>query len=235
MKRVYKTTTINPGGSRIWVRQVLFYGNSAIPQQVAIAVQAARNWLSQTIPELRHDMAPNIASSYQHCFRAAPTPEDISTVKSVLTTVFNKLSDDFGIKVREDDEAYGYVRRYMSGRVHFDSGVQFYTALGNPIARRGEIHIDRNTLLHSPRMSVVTLIHEASHKFANLRDHGDRGYFEADYSDYEAAGLTHEEALMNADSYAVFCYFAHIAAERRAHREALDQIDNLEGVAELFS
>ncbi|WP_082457870.1 M35 family metallo-endopeptidase [Pseudomonas sp. EGD-AK9] len=51
--------------------------------------------------------------------------------------------------------------------------------------------------------AIRYLIHEASHLYADTKDHSERGYTD-NAGNYRQPGLTKEEALNNADSYACF-------------------------------
>ena len=72
----------------------------------------------------------------------------------------------------------------------------------------GDIHIDQDSL-DDTELSIITFIHEATHKYAGTDDYDDRGYLENDGLDFLEPGLTKTEALNNADSYAWFCYSAY--------------------------
>ena len=69
----------------------------------------------------------------------------------------------------------------------------------------GDIHVKRDYITNNRRQAVRTFIHEATHRFANTKDFGESGYMEADGSAFRAAGLTKDQAIVNADSYAYFC------------------------------
>ncbi len=79
----------------------------------------------------------------------------------------------------------------------------------------GELHVSKKTILRTPELGVITLIHEASHKFANTID-GDggvsargseeMGYRQAADNGWWRQGLNMALALNNADSYAYFAY-----------------------------
>ncbi len=209
MVRIYSKETINVGGAKVKVRQVLFHGSKKVVTAVQAIVSSAQAWIRMTLPELRGNADPKILTLFNACFISpADKSAAMNVVRSGLTTIGNFIGRDLGIKVREDNDAHGYVSKYYGGRVHLVGGVTQYDEDGDPIARRGEVHIGKDTVLNNPVLATITLIHEAGHKFANLRDFGDKGYFEDDLSGYDAPGLTWQEALRNADSYAVFVYKA---------------------------
>ena len=69
----------------------------------------------------------------------------------------------------------------------------------------GNIHVNRNYIMNNRFMAVCTMIHEASHRFAQTADFGEQGYIRDDGSDFREPGITAEQCLRNADSYAFIC------------------------------
>jgi hypothetical protein len=98
-------------------------------------------------------------------------------------TSFSRSVNFFGDKPDEVDLTEGYVR-------------------GRNI---GDIHVTRDYIMTNRFQAVRTLIHEASHKFADTVDFDEMGYIEDDGSDFREQGITAEQCLRNADSYAYFC------------------------------
>ncbi len=66
-------------------------------------------------------------------------------------------------------------------------------------------HVRRDYIMNNRFQAVRALIHEATHKFADTEDFGEKGYIYADGSDFREQGITYDECLINADSYAYFC------------------------------
>jgi hypothetical protein len=117
-----------------------------------------------------------------------------------------------------------------------------YDADDDLIHNRGEMHLAAS-IMRTGDTAAVILIHEAGHKYANLRDHGWSGYFASDYTGYEDNNLSWQQCLVNADSYAVFAYLVAnpALAKRRvprlvrsAERAAADRDDALAGLGNLF-
>jgi hypothetical protein len=208
MPRVYTGTTIDVGGTKVKVKQILLQGQSDLVPLMKNIVLTARGWLQTTIPELKNNPDPKVAAAFNACFISPPdATAAMNTVRSVLQTVKNFIDGSFAVKVRADDDAYGYVTSYYAGRTHSKvTGVIQYDSDGDPIARRGEVHVDTATVRKNPVLATITLIHEACHKWGNLDDYDDKGYFNPKCTAYGAPGLTWQQALNNADSYAVFCY-----------------------------
>ena len=206
MKKIYRTTKIRPNGVEVSVRQVLGRGQDRIPAIIAEAATKARQWLvSAVAADPRTDSRTK--SIFSHCFQHPGDSAAISTVRATLSTINSSLSRAYGVKVNADDgSTFGYVKRSYNGRPHMINGMVQYDEDGDVVTRRGEIHVCLLATDTGSDMAAVTLIHEAGHKFANLRDHGDRGYFDGNNKTFCAPGLKWQEALWNADSYAVYCY-----------------------------
>jgi hypothetical protein len=98
-------------------------------------------------------------------------------------TSFSRNVNFFGDKPDEVDLTEGYVR---GGNI-------------------GDIHVRRDYIMNNRFQAVRALIHEATHKFADTEDFGEKGYIYADGSDFREQGITYDECLINADSYAYFC------------------------------
>jgi hypothetical protein len=83
----------------------------------------------------------------------------------------------------------------------------------------GDIHIHQRFMGAEWGNTILTYIHEASHKFAGTKDHEKRGYI--DNGNYKAPGLTAGEAMVNADSYAWFVWHSSTAEEQYKGAPAL--------------
>ena len=207
--RVYTTSTLRVGAFQLQVRQVLFHGASNVPQQVADILANARNWLRNAISVSTSGAGQPVKEAFELCFRTPLDATKVNTVKGVLCTIRAALEADLGIKIRSEGDAYGYVNLHREDRPHLVMGVVQYDQYAADFktaavaAPRGEIHL-RASDLSNKVFTTVTLLHEAGHKFANLRDHGMRGYFTNDLTRYREGQLTWQEALVNADSYAVY-------------------------------
>lgn len=235
MKRIYRTTKLQCGATQLEVRQVLGRGESTNPPKVAQALQTSRQWLRDALPFLHAHIDDRTRSAFKHCFRKDPDSASLNTVRAVISNISAGLNQPkLGIKVLADDDALGYVQRYYNGRVHTTFGALFYDASGDAIAHRGEIHLATD-VLNDPDVAAVTLIHEAAHKFSNLRDHGNQGYFDGKCRNYMTPGLQWQQALMNADSHAVFVYYLARRLNRINARIANRRDDALDGMADLFA
>jgi hypothetical protein len=127
-------------------------------------------------------------------------------MQSVITLVANGMGSDMTIKVgtlvgRNDKDVHGSVRQtmkadtksYHTRTVDLDDGKTW---------RMGAMRIDEATL-QSGDLGVVTLIHEATHKYAGTNDYC---YFKDNAVDPRGTFNDKTEALKNADSYAWFVF-----------------------------
>ncbi|MHB1304693.1 MAG: hypothetical protein ACYCZB_14650 [Acidiphilium sp.] len=164
---------------------------------------------------------------YYFCMNGEPTSTDVTIVRETLTLIANGLNgQDLNVKVSSgNDGTIGYVNRRTSqvGSVKKLFGKKASTpgtvlakddggnlAGGSGKAFRGDIHIGRSRLDTGPELSAKTIIHEASHKFASTADFGEKGYTYDDDGLFREPGLTHAEALNNAESYARFVMMAFL-------------------------
>lgn len=254
--RVYTTTTVRIGGTKIEVRQPIFKGNENVPQAVGELVRVARSWLGLALMKLsptgftrdvragrgRMDFDPRVFSTL---FKQEPSSASLNTVRQVLSTISSGMSFGFGIKVRESS-ARGYVNPYYPmfsnlslrqvglsqrkfGNCSQADGTLWYDKDDDLLHSKGEIHLKLDILSQGPD-AVRTLIHEAGHKFANLWDIAyvwQKEKFEA---------MKPEQALRNADSYAHFVKALAMKTQERADRRAAAaNVDALDGLADLFS
>jgi hypothetical protein len=245
MKRIYTTTKIRAGGTELKVRQVLLHGSNRVPERVAAATVSARAWMTLARPHyLIQQTIDAMQPIFRFCFHADATPERLNTVRGVLQTIDTALQRPFAVKVLGDQgNTLGYVKRYYSGCVEQTMGVYQFDADDDLVHHRGEVHIAKGILSNGDQ-AAITLIHEFGHKFANLRDHGDAGYFKSDSSGYEDNTLTWQQCMVNADSYALFVYFLanpELAKQRvpglirNARAAAAGQDDGDWGLGNLFS
>ena len=246
MGRIYKTTDIMAGGVRVSVRQVLGSGDSRIPQIIAAATVTAQHWLALVIPSRGSAQYKELIDPiFRFCFHTDAGSNNTNIVFSVLQTIRSAISQPFGVKVIDmRGGTIGYVTRYYSGCIQQAGGGYQYDEDDDVIHRRGEIHL-RKGILGDGDLTAVTLIHEAGHKFANLRDHGDAGYFKSNYQGYEDNTLSWQQCMYNADSYAVFTYLVAnpalakkrvpglIRGARRAESQAAG--DDYSSIGNLFS
>lgn len=126
---------------------------------------------------------------------------------AIFTNTMNGLSANRRINVKTMDGAYGSVAYEPIS----PSQAVSKRKAGKTVARRfdndtliarSDINIATSTLDKSTTLRVVTLIHEASHRYANTRDFGNKGYTNEEGTRFYSEGLTRSEAIINADSVA---------------------------------
>jgi len=141
---------------------------------------------------------------------ATLTQPELDTIKSVLVQIQTGLTSDMNVKVTKDDGSMGYVNPHYKGdKDRWSAGKKGFDGDGNALSKvydvkRGDIHIDTKRLDTGIKLSAKTVIHEASHKFASTADFGERGYTHDGDGTFRADGLTADQALNNAESYARF-------------------------------
>ena len=196
------------GSTKIKVRQVLLTGDRSAPQSIIAATLSARNWLQSVIP-IRPSNAyeDTIASIFRFFFHEEPTPERTNIVWTVLNLIRQGLEQPFAVKISNTNpRTLGYVKGYWAACSERDGQIYMFDEDKNVMRRKGEIHLYRG-MLQKTDITAITLIHEAGHRFANLKDFGNDGYFSEDYSGMESYTLPWGECMRNADSYAAFVYF----------------------------
>ena len=140
-----------------------------------------------------------------------PTEAEMWALKAIFTNINNGLrGPNLKIVVKELANAYGSVPfqriQSLQAAEHRAMGRGVSRRLGghDDLVSRGEINFGQHLL--QPECGLIirleTLIHEASHRFANTRDYGNRGYTNEAGTQYLQPGLTRQEAILNADSVA---------------------------------
>ncbi len=178
----------------------LFFGK-AEEQASMQTVEKAYSTLQLTIGWLRHAEAQKLKDAIQLYFKsgasAIPRIQPIlELVQAGMTngklslktdnTSTSRFVNQFGVEADDVPYIEGYVRNGANGS-------------------KGDIHVTRDYIMNNRFQAVRTFIHEATHRFANTDDFGEQGYMHADGSDFRAPGITAEQCLNNADSYAYFC------------------------------
>lgn len=179
----------------------------------------AQQLLQTTMAQLnRHELGASgkrFAARYFLVPDTGPSKEDLEKIKKIIEMTMNGLgSSKMTIKIGlmagknddgSDDDVHGEVTQrprsaprtkhsYHNTVRDLDDGKKYVT---------GAIRMDQDTLLKGGRLAVVTLIHEATHKYAGTNDYC---YFDDDSYTPDGTFDDKNEALKNADSYAWFIY-----------------------------
>jgi hypothetical protein len=168
-------------------------------KKITVMVARARQMLSSTIAALNcGTVKSEFARTY---FTAVPTAGEWQRIQAKLELIYGGLNTDVTLKLGADSSE-------APGRVGFVKQTGRWVGPGEiEWSYEGRtIHVSKKYMLRNEEGGVRTIIHEASHKYANTEDHDWRGYREADDSRWMDPGLTKAEALNNADSYAWFVY-----------------------------
>lgn len=207
-KKVYVTKSVIAGGTKIEVRQVLGTSTDGAVRSIAAATVTARKWLQLAI-QSRSSWQHNgkIARIFRFFFHADAKAENVNIVGAVLQNINRGIQAPFAVKVSNNDpNTLGYVTGYYAACAKRNGHIYLYDADNKVLWRQGEIHMFRG-ILNRGDLAAVTLVHEAGHRFANLEDFGDEGYFTEDYSSLHTYTLPWQKCMRNADSYAAFVYF----------------------------
>lgn len=193
---LFSTTKTLPGQTIQLRHKGIWLGKSA-GGNIAKQVMWARSLLSTTIAALSSGLNGTdkaFAATYFLTPGTGPSPGDCTIIQTKLQQTYQGLSSDLTLKLGGDG-AHGFVVERNNGF--------------------GALHVSKKTLMKGDALGVITLMHEASHKFAATED-GDggaggedseeAGYREEDDSGWWRPGLTPVLAINNADSYAYFAY-----------------------------
>ncbi len=144
----------------------------------------------------------------------APNGTEFDIIRQTLQMTSNGLfGGGLNVKVTVEDTANGYVgmhdgrfgileklREKTGGKSRWTPGTHIQAQGGPRLTKMGDIHLDSDAIDKSPAFAALTLIHEATHKFAST---GDYRYVAESTGQYEGP-ITKAQALNNADSYAYF-------------------------------
>ena len=201
---IFKTTRAL-GGHTVHLRHKGPWLSNADTNAILGQVQTAKSMLSATIAAIYNGV---IGSAKRHAETyflipnpPGPTAEQCRRIMEVLELTYNGLNSDVTLKLGADGSV-GYVSRH---RVAAGTPGAVMVSDGNYRTHEGHaIHISKRDMLRDADLGVKVLIHEATHRYANTLDHGDAGYRRQNDRDWGAPGLTVDQALNNADSYACF-------------------------------
>ncbi len=193
---MFSTTKTLPGQTIQLRHKGLWLAKNA-SGDITKQVMWARTLLTTTIAALSSGLNSTDkahAKTYFMTPDGGPSPGDCTVIQTKLQQISQGLSTDLTLKLGGDG-AHGFV-----------------VQRGNTF---GALHVSKNTLMRGDELGVITLMHEASHKFAATED-GDggagggdseeAGYRKANDTGWWRDGLTPQLAINNADSYAYFAY-----------------------------
>ncbi len=148
----------------------------------------------------------------EYIFRRKLRMDDVLTLQRVYRLTLQGLSADPTLKL-------GTGQNLVLGRVSGISTLKLKHAMRDPetnepwdlpngryVRRKGTIHISKRQMADLPNRRSISVVHEATHKYANTHDFGDKGYWDYGAKTYRNEDLKHGEAMQNADSFAIFAY-----------------------------
>ncbi len=217
------TTKIINGGNKVNIAHTKLSGALSKSEQTTAAevVATSRAYVANAANLVRaaewSDAAKAAAAA---CFLTPAGGPDNATktlIQKVLTMTNAGIAGQTTIKVGSSVGANGYVNIHKD-LLHKFTSKKVTNLQTNKSEYIGGAHVDRayidKTTEDRPR-AILTFIHEATHRYAGTVDFDDKGYISA--TNYFAGngimfrqpGLTAAEAVINADSYAVFIYQLH--------------------------
>lgn len=194
-------TKTNIGNNTIQLKHKGIWLGNRNAKKITLMIARARAMLSSTIAAISCGTVDQaLAGTY---FVGTPSATEWLELTSRMELTYGGLNSDVTLKLGADG-AHGYV---MASVVSATTPGAVVDKDGDHVSRAGHtMHVSKKSLLGSEEIGVVTIIHEASHKYANTFDYGWSGYRKSNDSDWEEPGLTHAEAVNNADSLAYFVY-----------------------------
>jgi hypothetical protein len=210
-------------GPQIHLKYKMFGGGDSYAGEATEAVGLARMMIREILSRMKGgpmNLTVGQLAAYDYyfvCGGAPPATGDFDAIRTTLTATSNGLfGGGLNLKVTMAGSANGYVNKHDS---RFGIGDKIRSRVGGPKERwtpgvdfrdhnrpthRGDIHLDSDRIDEGPELAAKTVIHEATHKFSSTADFGDKGYTDSTTGLFDAPGLTHAEALNNAESYARF-------------------------------
>jgi hypothetical protein len=220
--RVYTTKEIFVDGTKIKVRQPVFKGKDHVPELVSKALTEARRAVAMALHQcnpsgfvnavkLNRTTATVDPKLFKMVFLEKPNHANLTVVWSKLGQLHHKLCQPFGIKVLDlPGSTNGYVTPYYPitqtaaslsmrklGHCCKVDGSIWRDKDGDALHSKGEIHLMLHRL-EDEELAPKTLIHEAGHKFVNLKDYS---YIDPPVM-RSPTKINSVTALDNADSYA---------------------------------
>ena len=203
---IFKTTRVL-GGQTVHLRHRVPWLSNSATTTILNHLQTAKNMLSATIGVMNKGAIELVKTNAAIFFLIpnppGPTEEQCERILNILQLTYHGLNSDVTLKLGADGN-HGYVRPHRvpagtPGSIMDGDGIH-WTNEGHAI------HIDKRDMLRNADLGVITLIHEATHKYANTLDYDDADDRIADFSYWLEPGLTTEQALNNAESYALFAF-----------------------------
>ncbi len=201
-KRFYRDTTIKPkaGGGAIRLKHREVFLSDSLKKATEKTITDSRFNIMTALARMSMNPAPaNVTTGLTQYFKTSDAA-DILKIKATLEKISNGINGDVTIKVSHMNAAY-----LEPGETKADiKNVEGYVRGGN----KGDIHVTPDYVKSNAKQAVRVFIHEASHKYASTDDFDEKGYIYSDGSDFRSPGITKDQCINNADSYAYFVMMA---------------------------
>lgn len=204
---LFKTTKTLPGQT-IQLRHRGIWLAKGEQKVIMSQLTRARGLLSSTIAAISSGPSNSDNNHAGTYFVTGLSSGEWLQVMAKLELTYHGLTNDFtlklGVRGQSKEGTLGYV---TSDIVPIGTPGSFVDSDGDNV-RFGShtVHISKKKMLEDHEIGVITLIHECTHKFASTDDYDPRGYRNNADTGWQAPGLTHAEAMNNADSYAYLAY-----------------------------
>jgi hypothetical protein len=203
--RFFRGTTVTPadGIGKVRLKHRELFLSASLKEATEDTVSLARDKLRHALSLLNATpLDPNVVAALRVYFMTAmpPSAAHLSVIRTVLGKTAHGISANFSIKLANPSASYWRKQGHTKAEIKKVAGyVSEY-----PGGEKGDIHVGpavmKNVDLYR---SVLYFIHEATHKYADTKDHDMRGYVKADGSGYDGL-MSPDECRCNADSYAWF-------------------------------
>ncbi|PZN92803.1 MAG: hypothetical protein DCF31_14830 [Alphaproteobacteria bacterium] len=173
--------------------------------QTAISATSADNW---------SDAAKAAAAKLFLTDASGPSDAERKAINKVLRMTKDGLGGTATIKVGSSADANGYVNLHKDWKhkIFLSNKVKSLGSGKNEYV--GRQHVDRSYFedfnAENRTRAILTYIHESTHRYAGTVDFDDQGYVSATTYigngsiRFREPGISKAQALVNADSYAVF-------------------------------
>ncbi len=206
-----------PEGGQVHVQYsygAVFKSGETVREGLADAINEGRLALDAIITHMQNQGLSGVndnfkrwATRYMLVDNAGPSQEEFNTILAVLKLT-NAGVNNAGLSIKvysSKGSSRGYVTTYFgnsaASKSHRTPGMYNPGEGDMKSGVKGDIHMSVGGIKAKQLISAKLFVHEATHKFANTADFGEKGYTNDGTGAFRESGLTKEQALMNADSY----------------------------------
>ncbi|MBX9663190.1 hypothetical protein [Novosphingobium sp.] len=175
--------------------------DKAAQQASMDTLEKAYTTVRTTIGWMVHRNATKLEQAMQQYFKSGTGKA--GDVQAILEITINGMNNG-KLALKTDNTSDYRSINYFGDKKEVLPYIEGYVRNG-PNGTKGDIHVKRDYIMNNRFQAVRTFIHEATHRFASTEDFGEQGYMWSDGSDFREPGITADQCLRNADSYAYFC------------------------------